>query len=442
MRTDPNVRPPIVPGAAASRSLELDPPDRSTPQTARSGGWTTPAGRLRVAVIHDWLYVLGGAERVLQGILRCFPGADVHCLFDILPPSDRRWIGFESSKTSFMQKMPGLRRRHRLYLPLMPLAIEQFDLSRYDLVISSSYAVAKGVITGPDQLHISYVHSPMRYAWDLQHQYLRESGFDRGLRGMAARCLLHFMRIWDSRTANGVDEHVANSHFVERRIRKLYGRRAAVIHPPVSVRDMLPVCAKGRFFLTASRLVAYKNTRAIVEAFRELPEEHLLVAGSGPELARLKSIAGPNVTFLGFVDDAELARLMTTARAFIFASEEDFGIVVAEAQGRGTPVIALGRGGAREIVVAEGAWPTGLFFAEPTAAAIIAAIDEFRDREAEFTPANCHRNALRFAEARFDLEFSAFVGARVAKFRDEVAARSPALVSFNVQENRLHAAAE
>jgi glycosyltransferase involved in cell wall biosynthesis len=378
---------------------------------------------MRVAVIHDWLYIVGGAERVLQAILRCYPDADIFCLFDILPDHERERMGFRRSRTTFIQKLPFLRRFHRQYLPLMPIAIEQLDLSEYDLVISSSHAVAKGVLTGPDQIHISYVHSPMRYAWDLQHQYLREANMVTGVRGVVARALLHKMRLWDARTACGVDDYVANSRFIGRRIRKLYGRAASVIYPPVDVPDTLEPCRKEGFFLTASRLVPYKNTRAIVEAFRSLPNDRLLVAGCGPEMERLKAIATPNITFLGFVEDAYLARLMSAARAFVFAAEEDFGIVVVEAQGRGTPVIAYGKGGVRETVVADGAYPTGLFFDTPEPAAIVEAVAEFKLREAEFTPENCHAHALRFNAERFHTEFKDFVETRVAALKEEMAVR-------------------
>ena len=254
--------------------------------------------KMRVAVVHDWLYVFGGAERVLHSILRCLPGADVFTLFDILSNEDRERVGYTKAHTSFLQRMPAIARRHRLYLPLMPFAIEQFDLSGYDLVVSSSYAVAKGVITGPNQLHLAYVHSPMRYAWDLQHQYLAETHLTRGVKSILARLLLHRMRVWDSRTAHGVDAYMVNSHFVARRVRKTYGRAARVIYPPVRVPASEPPLQGGKgFFLVASRLVPYKNVRAIVEAFQELPQQHLVVVGSGPELERLKSIAGSNVSF-------------------------------------------------------------------------------------------------------------------------------------------------
>jgi glycosyltransferase involved in cell wall biosynthesis len=386
---------------------------------------------LRVAVVHDWLYVHGGAERVLRSILRSFPGADLFTLFDVLSDEDRARIGYTKARTSFLQRMPGIAKRHRLYLPLMPLAIEQFDLTSYDVVISSSYAVAKGVLTGPDQLHVSYVHSPMRYAWDLQHKYLAESHHDRGIKGALARLLLHKMRLWDTRTAHGVDAYAANSHFVARRIRKAYGRTAEVIHPPVDVPAILPSLPRERFYLTASRLVPYKQVRAIVEAFRELPDEQLIVVGDGPERERIAAVAGPNVVLRGHVPDAELRRLMSTARAFIFAAEEDFGIVPVEAQGVGTPVIALGRGGARETVIAEGPRRTGLFFDHPEPAEIAAAIRRFADQPGAFSPFACHENARRFSEARFERALRGFVEQQRARLDSEIdttRARAPATI--------------
>ena len=386
---------------------------------------------MRVAIVHDWLYVLGGAEKVLSSMLRCYPNADLFCLFDVLSPEDRARAGLPRSHTSFLQHMPAIDRRHRQYLPLMPMAVEQFDLSGYDLVLSSSYAVAKGVLTGPDQLHIAYVHSPMRYAWDLQHQYLRDAGLHRGLKGALARYLMHKVRLWDLRTASGVDEYVANSHFIGRRIRKAYGRTSTVINPPVDVPEVLPpppvrspalssAAADRGFYLVASRLVAYKNVRAIVEAFRDMPNRRLVVAGSGPELARLKAVGAPNVEFAGFVSDARLRELMRGAEAFVFAAEEDFGIVPVEVQGEGTPVIALGRGGARETIISNGPSPTGLFFDVPEAHAIVAAVEMFERRRDMFTRAACHANALRFRTARFQQEFSGFVNERYAAFHDRM----------------------
>ena len=265
----------------------------------------------------------------------------------------------------------------------------------------------------------------MRYAWDLQHEYLRRSGVARGLKGAYARTLLHYMRLWDTRTASGPDAYIANSHFVARRMRKAYGRPARVIHPPVAVPASHRPAQRGDYFLTASRLVPYKNTHAIVEAFRELSGERLVVAGDGPELARLRAMAGPNVEFVGYCEDAELRRLMASARAFVFAAEEDFGIVPVEAQGEGTPVIALGRGGVCESVVEHGSGATGLFFDRPEAEAVAAAIRRFVATESTFRSEDCHRNALRFSEARFVDAFTAFVHEELRAFREGIARNRP-----------------
>lgn len=371
---------------------------------------------MRIAIVHDYLNTLGGAEKVLQSILECFPDAALYSLFDVLPSEDRAQIGYRECTTSFLQKMPGIAQRHRLYLPLMPLAVEQLDVSSYELVISSSWAVAKGVLTGPDQLHISYVHSPMRYAWDLQHEYLRVSGLEHGVKSWIARALLHRMRLWDVRTANGVDDYLANSQFIARRIVKAYGRSAHVIYPPVAVPSAVPAGSKADFFMTASRLVPYKNVDNIVQAFRQLPDEKLIVVGDGPEMHRLQQLAGDNVTFTGFVRGDELSGLLSAARAFIFAAEEDFGIAPVEAQAQGTPVLALRRGGARESVVERGEEATGIFFESPSPECIARAVSTFVRTETAFRPEHCHANARRFSKERFISEFSGFVNQRLAEF--------------------------
>jgi glycosyltransferase involved in cell wall biosynthesis len=382
---------------------------------------------VRIAVVHDWLYVIGGAERVLSEILRCYPQADVFTLFDVLTPADREKLGFERAHTSFLQKMPLIRSHHRLYLPLMPIAIEQFDLSSYDLVISSSFAVAKGILTGPDQVHVAYVHSPMRYAWDMQHSYLRESGYARGLKSMLARVVLHHMRMWDMRTAHGPDEIIANSNFVARRIHKIYGRTARVIYPPVTqsrLRDspdrqsrLRTLVPPGNYFLAASRLVPYKNIAAIVKAFGLLPDLRLIVAGDGPQAGPLRRLAGPNISFVGHVPDEELRLLMARARAFIFAAEEDFGISPVEAMSEGTPVIALGRGGVKESVTT--LRPTGMFFLNPAPNEIAACVRAFEDEDS-FLADNCRAQASRFSPERFREEFKAVVDHAMEKGQPEL----------------------
>ena len=238
---------------------------------------------MRVAIVHDWLVTYAGAERVLEQIIACFPEADLFAVVDFLNPSERGFLKGKLVKTSCIQKLPFAKKKYRIYLPFMPLAVEQFDLSNYDLVISSSHAVAKGVITGPDQLHISYVYSPMRYAWDLQHQYLRETGMGQGFKGWLAKRELHKLRMWDLRTANGVDHFIADSCFVARRIWKVYRREAVVIYPPVDIDLFTLVEQKEDFYFTASRMVPYKRIDLIVEAFSHMPCKRLVGIGTGRE---------------------------------------------------------------------------------------------------------------------------------------------------------------
>ncbi|NLP61622.1 glycosyltransferase family 4 protein [Paraburkholderia sacchari] len=360
----------------------------------------------RVALVHDWFTAYAGSEKVVEQILQVFPHADLYSVVDFFPESQRSALGGKHATTSFIQHLPRARRAFRNYLPLMPLAIEQFDLSSYDLVISSSHAVAKGVLTGPDQVHVSYVHSPIRYAWDLQHQYLSEAGLERGIKSWIARALLHYMRIWDQRTANGVDAFIANSAFVGRRIRKAYGSEAVVVYPPVDV-ERFELCTQHEdFYLTASRMVPYKRVPLIVEAFSAMPSRRLVVIGEGPDLARASAAAAGNVTLLGYQPDEVLVDYMQRARAFVFAAEEDFGISVVEAQACGTPVIALGRGGVREIVIdsPDPERSTGLFFGEQSVASIVDAVERFEQHQA-FRPDVCRRNAMRFTTDRFRREF-------------------------------------
>lgn len=360
----------------------------------------------RVAVVHDWLVTYAGSERVLGQILRMWPEAELFSLVDFFPDDQRDVLGGKRAKTSFIQRLPRARTAFRSYLPLMPIAVEQFDLSAFDLVISSSHAVAKGVITSPNQVHVSYVHSPIRYAWDLQHQYLTQAGAVRGPKSWAARAVLHYMRIWDQRTANGVDAFVANSAFIGRRIRKIYGCDAQVVYPPVDVERFEPGGHREDFYLTASRMVPYKRIPLIVEAFSKMPERRLVVIGEGPDFARVRALAGANVTLLGYQPSDVLIDYMQRARAFVFAAEEDFGISVVEAQACGTPVIAYGRGGALETVIESNdpRFATGVFFSEQSTASIVDAIDRF-DAHAPFDPDVCRLNAARFSAARFRREF-------------------------------------
>jgi glycosyltransferase involved in cell wall biosynthesis len=297
----------------------------------------------------------------------------------------------------------------------MPIAVEQFDLSSYDLVISSSHAVAKGVLTGPDQLHVSYVHSPIRYAWDLQHQYLKESGLDRGFKSVLARWFLHQIRIWDTRTSNGVDAFAANSEFISRRIHKVYRRSARVIYPPVDVAAFAPTeIPKEDFYLTASRFVPYKKVELIVDAFSQMPDKKLIAIGDGPGLAKVRAKLSPNITLLGYQEPNALKQYMQRSRAFVFAAEEDFGITIVEAQACGTPTIAFGKGGALETVRAVNAAkpserPTGVFFYAQDTDSIKGAIATFEQYETLIQPDFCRENSLRFAPERFRQEFKEYI---------------------------------
>ncbi|MDF2792149.1 MAG: glycosyl transferase family 1, partial [Neobacillus sp.] len=271
---------------------------------------------MKIAVVVDWLVVYGGAEKVIEQILKIYPNADLFSVVEFLPEDQREFIQNKPVKTTFIQKLPFAKKKYRNYLPLMPIAIEQLDVSQYDIVISSSSAVAKGIITGPDQLHISYCHSPIRYAWDLQHQYLKESGIDKGLKSWIVRYFLHKIRIWDCRTANGVDAFIANSDFIKRRIWKVYRRDAKVIYPPVDVAHFEFKKEKKDFYVTASRMVPYKKMDVIVEAFSKMPDKKLYVIGAGPDYSKIEKKAGPNVTLLGYQAFQTLKKYLMDAKAF------------------------------------------------------------------------------------------------------------------------------
>lgn len=360
--------------------------------------------QMKVAIVHEWLTTYAGSEKVVEQMLEVYPEADVFVMVDFLPEKDRGFLKGRKVRTSFLQNMPFAKKKYRQYLPLMPLAIEQFDLSAYDLILSSSHAVAKGVITGPNQLHISYVHSPIRYAWDMQHQYLKESGLQGGLKGAFAKWMLSRIRMWDYRTANGVDYFIANSEFIASRIWKVYRRESSVIYPPVNVNAFAYREDKEDFYLTASRMVPYKKMDMIAEAFAGMPDKKLVIIGDGPDMEKVKAhtAKAPNIQVLGYQPDAVLIDHMQRAKAFVFAAEEDFGITPVEAQACGTPVIAYGRGGSLETVRGLGvAQPTGVFFEEQTPAQVIAAVSRFENEGGAIQAANCRKNAVRFSPEAF-----------------------------------------
>jgi glycosyltransferase involved in cell wall biosynthesis len=367
----------------------------------------------RIAIVHEWLETYAGSERVLEQLLACFPQADVFAVVDFMPQAERAFLQERVVRTSFIQRLPFSRRMFRRYLGLMPIAVQQLDLSGYDLIISSNHAVAKGVLTGPDQIHISYTHSPMRYAWDLQHQYLSQARLDHGVRGAYARWLLAKLRQWDVCTANGVDFFIANSSYIARRINKAYRRRATVIHPPVDVDSFAFTREKDDFFLMVSRFTPYKRAEVVVESFERNRHRRLIVVGDGPDRARVNNAArgASNIEFRGVVAQAELIDLMQRSRGFIFAAEEDFGIAMVEAQACGTPVIAFGRGGAQDIIVPpeDGSEPTGVFFMRQDADDVSAAVERFQTLGSVISSEACRANSLRFSQARFRSEMLSFV---------------------------------
>lgn len=417
MTVVPDLR-PVAAGAVASPS----------PGTRRAP---------RVAIVHEWLDTYAGSERVLEQLLRLYPEADVFAVVDFLTGADRDMLRGRKVTTSFIQRLPGARRRFRNYLQLMPIAVEQFDLAGYDLILSSHHAVAKGVITGPDQVHVCYVHSPMRYAWDMQAEYLHQSGLQRGLKSLYARWLLHRLRGFDVRSANGVDLFVANSRYIARRIRKAYRRDAGVVAPPVDVQGFQLGTGERRDYVVVSRMVPYKRVDLVVDAFRGLPDRRLLVIGDGTEREKIAALAegAPNIELLGRLPQDALLRTLQQARAFVFAAEEDFGIAMVEAQACGTPLIVYGRGGAADIVDPSFGPPTGVLFDEQTPEAIRDAVRRFERDEALMTPERCRANALRFGPDAFARGIADAVAQAVGEARQLGAAVPADIVSSHPQSH-------
>jgi len=369
---------------------------------------------MKKALIHDWFSVYAGAEKCVESFTNIWDDFEIYSLIDFLSDEDRETI-LKGKKvhTSFVQNLPKAKTKYRNYLPFFPLAIEQHDLSKYDVILSSSHAVAKGVLTHSNQLHISYVHTPIRYAWDLYYQYLRESGLDTGFKGKLAKYFLHKIRMWDISTINRVDHYIANSHYIAKRIKKVYGKESTVIYPPVDVERFKLHEEKEDFYLTASRMVPYKKIDLIVETFSKTNKK-LVVIGTGPDMEKIKSFAGTNVEFLGFAKDEVLLDYMQRAKAFVFAAEEDFGIVPVEAQACGTPVICLGKGGTKETVL-DG--ETGVHFSQQSVEELLHALDKFETLK--FNPSKIREHALKFSKERFEKEIEAFINKKYEIFQKE-----------------------
>ncbi|HAU32663.1 MAG TPA: glycosyl transferase [Desulfotomaculum sp.] len=357
---------------------------------------------MKTALVHDWLVTIGGSEKCLEIFHGLFPEAPLYTL--VYNQKSAQELGFDDNQVhaSFLQRFPKAQKWYRKYLPFYPLAVEQFDLKDYDLILSSSHAAAKGVLTRTGQMHICYCHTPMRYAWDLTHEYLRDHGLDRGIKGMAARFFLHYLRQWDSLTANRVDFFIANSQYTARRIWRVYRRKADVIYPPVEIN--CPLCKKEDYFLFVSRLVPYKRADLVVASFTELGLP-LVVIGDGPHLNKCVQSAGKNIKFLGYQENNVVKEMMSKARALVFAAEEDFGIVPVEAQACGTPVIAYGRGGILETVIPikdqNQDEATGIFFQEQSVNSLTAAVQEFLGAEGKFNSKVLRERARLFSKERF-----------------------------------------
>lgn len=357
----------------------------------------TNASEPSVAIVHDWLLTAGGAERVLGRICKQFPKAHLYCLLgdpQLLPAE----IASNRFHQSWLSRIPGLRRYYRGFAPVMPLAIESLKLKAYDLVISSAWAFAHGVQTRSDALHLAYIHSPMRWAWDMQEEYMQRWNVS-SLVKQAARLPLQRLRAWDRRAGQRPTALLANSRFIQKRIADCWGRKAELLYPPVSVLAPSSAPQHGGY-VVVSRLVPYKHVDLIVKAFAYLPDKKLIVAGDGPELRALQALAGPNVQFLGWVTDEQALRLMAGSRGLIQASKEDFGIAVVEAQACGTPVLAHGQGGALEILNPQGLADTGMFFDTQSAQELAQTIRQFEAQN--FDPWACRQNAARFSGEAFD----------------------------------------
>lgn len=359
----------------------------------------------RVALVHFWLLGMRGGEKVLEALCRMFPQADIFThVYN--PDAISETIKKHKIHTTFINRLPKARKLYQTYLPLMPLALDQLDLSGYDLVISSESGPAKGIVTSPDAAHICYCHSPMRYVWDLYHEYT--AGMSLPKRILAAP-IMHYMRIWDKTSATDPDMVIANSSFIARRVKKCWGRDAEVVHPPVAVDNFspLPKDQKKNFYLCFGELVPYKRADLAVKAFsRPGCERELIVIGQGEQLDYLKKIAGPKVTFLGRQPDGAVKQYLANCRALVFPGLEDFGIIPVEALASGTPVIAYGRGGVKD-TVEDG--QNGIFFYNQTEEDLLAAVERFEEQEDSFDPARLALEAKRFTEENFTAEMRKLV---------------------------------
>lgn len=357
---------------------------------------------MRIAIVHDWLVTNAGAEKVLRELVEIYPSAQIFSLVDFLDDKDRDSVLMgKRAKTSFIQKLPFAKNYFRHYLPLFPKAIESFDLSLFDLIISSSWAVAKGVKKNKNQLHVSYCYTPIRYAWDLYEEYTANLTQPKKF---LVQSTLKYIRKWDIKVLNRVDYFIADSKFVQERIKRIYARDSVVIYPPVDTKSFTCSEQKDDFYLSASRLVPYKKTKLIVEAFNEMPQKKLVIIGDGEEFEAIKKIAKSNIVLLGYQEKKVMVEYMQRAKAFVYAAVEDFGIVPIEAMACGTPVIALNEGATAETVV-DGV--NGVHFNKQTKEDIVDAILRFENMK--FSALEISKHAQYYAVSRFREEIKEFI---------------------------------
>ncbi len=369
---------------------------------------------MKIALVHEWLVFYAGGERVFESFTNIWKDADVFALVDFLNEENRKIIlKGKHAKTTFIQKLPFAEKKFRSYLPLFPLAIQKLNFKNYDIIISSSHAVTKGIRKRPTQLHISYCHSPMRYIWDEADTYFQAAGLNSGLKKIIATKILNYLRNWDLKTAQWPDFLLANSKYIAEKLKRIYGRESTVIYPPVDVDKFDCVEEKDDYYFVASRLVPYKRIDLIVEAFAEMPEKRLIIAGTGPELNKLKNNFLVNVEFVGYQDENTLKELMQKAKAFVFPAEEDFGIVVVEAMACGTPVIALNKGGTAETVI-DG--KTGILFDNQTSEDIKNAVRKFESIQDSFNHKEISEYTKKFSRKIFEQSIKQFVDEKTEEF--------------------------
>jgi len=355
----------------------------------------------KIAIVHDWLYAAGGAEVVLAKLLQMFPKADIYTMVDLLPKKHRDFLEGHQIYTSILQKYSFVAKNHKYFIPIMPYLVEQFDLSQYDLIISDSHFVAKGVITAPKQLHIAYIYSPVRYGWDMYFDYDKAGAFGKGLKNLFMKRWLHKLRIWDFVSAQRADFLISSSKFIQKRVKKYWGRDSTLVYPAIEIDDTIYCEKKQEYFVTLSRLIEYKKIDIMIEAFNELPQKKLIIIGEGRMKEKLQKISKSNITFTGYLPKNEAMEIVSKAKAFIFMAKEDFGIVPIEAQACGTPVIAYADGGAEETILKD---KTGVFIEKQDKESLKEAILNFKIEN--FSPSVCREFAKNFSSFNFEKQLT------------------------------------